>query len=73
VLVRRTDDNQKQAYLMNYDAAACGEKPSDDIQLAAHDVQFVLKTGVADRVYSVQPVLQAFLPSNIGLKFGTSF
>jgi protein involved in polysaccharide export with SLBB domain len=48
VLVRRTDDNQKKAYLMNYDAAARGEKPSDDIQLANYDVLFVPKTGVAD-------------------------
>ena len=48
VLVRRTDESQKKAYLMNYDATARGEKPSDDFQLANYDVLFVPKTGVAD-------------------------
>jgi len=73
VLVRRTDDNQKKAYLMNYDAAARGEKPSDDVQLANYDVLFVPKTGVADVYTAYNQYFKQFLPSNIGLNFGTNF
>jgi polysaccharide export outer membrane protein len=73
VLVRRTDDNQKKAYLMNYDAAARGEKPSDDVQLANYDVLFVPKTGVADVYTAYNQYFKQFLPSNIGLNFGTHF
>ena len=73
VLVRRTDDNQKKAYLTNYDAAARGEKPSDDVQLANYDVLFVPKTGVADVYTAYNQYFKQFLPSNIGLNFGTNF
>ena len=73
VLVRRSDDNQKKAYLMNYDAAARGEKPSDDVQLANYDVLFVPKTGVADVYTAYNQYFKQFLPSNIGLNFGTHF
>ena len=73
VLVRRSDDNQKKAFLMNYDAAARGEKPSDDIQLAANDVLFVPKTGIADVYTAYNQYFKQFLPSNIGLNFGTYF
>ena len=74
MLVRRTDDNQKKGYLMNYyDAAACGEKPSDDVQLANYDVLFVPKTGVADVYTAYNQYFKQFLPSNIGLNFGTNF
>ena len=73
VLVRRADENQKKAYLMNYDAAARGEKPSDDVQLANYDVLFVPKTGVADVYTAYNQYFKQFLPSNIGLNFGTNF
>jgi len=73
VLVRRTDDNQKKAYLTNYDAAARGEKPGDDVQLANYDVLFVPKTGVADVYTAYNQYFKQFLPSNIGLNFGTNF
>ena len=73
VLVRRTDDNQKKAYLTNYDAAARGEKPNDDVQLANYDVLFVPKTGVADVYTAYNQYFKQFLPSNIGLNFGTNF
>jgi polysaccharide export outer membrane protein len=48
VLARREIPAKKKSYLMNYDAAVRGVKPTDDIQLAAYDVLFVPKTGVAD-------------------------
>jgi polysaccharide export outer membrane protein len=73
VLVRRTDESQKKAYLTNYDAAARGEKPSDDIQLANYDVLFVPKTGVADVYTAYNQYFKQFLPSNLGLNFGTNF
>ena len=73
VLVRRSEDNQKKAYLMNYDSAARGEQPSNDIQLANYDVLFVPKTGIADVYTAYNQYFKQFLPSNIGLNFGTHF
>ena len=71
VLVRQEADNQKKAFLMNYDAAARGEKPDGDIQLAGYDTLFVPKTGVADVFTAYNQYFKQFLPSNIGLNFGT--
>lgn len=73
VLVRHEADDQKKAFLMNYDAAARGEKPGDDIQLAGYDTLFVPKTGVADVFTAYNQYFKQFLPSNIGLNFGTHF
>ena len=53
--------------------AARGEKPSDDVQLANYDVLFVPKTGVADVYTAYNQYFKQFLPSNIGLNFGTHF
>ena len=72
VLVRHEANNQKKAFLTDYDAAARGEKPSDDIQLAGYDVLFVPKTGVADVYTAYNQYFKQFLPSNIGLNFGTT-
>jgi polysaccharide export outer membrane protein len=72
VLVRRENGNQKKAYLVNYDAAARGEKPADDTQLAAYDVLFIPRTGVADVYSAYNQYFKQFLPPNIGFGFGTS-
>jgi polysaccharide export outer membrane protein len=71
VLVRRATATEKKAYLMNYDAAVRGEKPADDIELAAYDVLFVPKTGVADVYTAYNQYFKQFLPSNLGFNFGT--
>jgi polysaccharide export outer membrane protein len=73
VLVRRETGTQKKAYVMNYDAAVRGVKPADDIQLAAYDVLFVPKTGIADVYTAYNQYFKQFLPSNLGFNFGTSF
>jgi len=73
VLVRRETATQKKAYVMNYDAAVRGVKPADDIQLAAYDVLFVPKTGIADVYTAYNQYFKQFLPSNLGFNFGTSF
>jgi polysaccharide biosynthesis/export protein len=72
VLVRRMPNNQKQAFLIDYDAAARGEHPDDDIQLTASDVLFVPKTGVADVYKAYNQYFKQFLPSNLGLNFGAT-
>jgi len=72
VLVRRENMTQKKAYLMNYDAAVRGVKPADDIELAAYDVLFVPKTGVADVYTAYNQYFKQFLPSNLGLNFGAT-
>jgi len=73
VLVRRaTATTEKKAYLMNYDAAVRGEKPADDIQLAAYDILFVPKTGVADAYTAYNQYFKQFLPQNLGINFGAS-
>jgi len=69
VLARREIPAEKKSYLMNYDAAVRGVKPADDIQLAAYDVLFVPKTGVADVYTAYNQYFKQFLPTNLGLNF----
>ncbi len=73
VLTRLMPDGKRKAYLLNFDEAARGVSPESDIQLAAYDVLYVPKTGIADVYTAYNQYFKQFLPSNIGLNFGTSF
>jgi polysaccharide export outer membrane protein len=72
VVMRHMTDQEKKAFLANYSAAARGERPADDIQLAAYDVLFVPKTGVADVYTAYNQYFKQFLPSNLGINFGAT-
>jgi len=66
VLVRRIG-GKPQAFLMNFDSAAKGKRPDDDVELASYDMVYVPKTGVADVYTAYNQYFKQFLPNNLGL------
>src|SRR5262249_39114233 len=66
VLLRKVN-GKRQAYLMNFAAAAKGYQPDDDVELASYDMIYVPKTGVADVYTAYNQYFKQFLPNNLGL------
>ena len=57
------------SYIADYAEATSGENPESDILLAANDVVFVPRTGIADVYVYFQQYVQQFLPSAFGLSY----
>jgi len=69
VILRRGASEQPQAYAANYDEAASGTDPSADVRLAAYDVVFVPRTGVAEVHKAFNQYIQQFVPASFGLSY----
>jgi polysaccharide biosynthesis/export protein len=67
IVLLREINGKRQAFMMNYDAAAKAKQPSDDVVLASYDLVYVPKTGVADVYTAYNQYFKQFLPSNLGL------
>jgi polysaccharide export outer membrane protein len=67
LIMRRGTEGKDDIYRVDYDAATNGGDRSKDVQLAAYDVVFVPRTGVANVYKSFQQNFQQFLPGSLGL------
>ena len=67
IVLLREINGKRQAFLMNYDAAAKAKQPNDDVVLSSYDLVYVPKTGVADVYTAYNQYFKQFLPSNLGL------
>lgn len=70
MIIRHGLDGKDQIYQVDYEAATKGVDPTKDVQLAAYDVVFVPRTGVANVYKSFQQNFQQFLPGSFGLGYG---
>jgi polysaccharide export outer membrane protein len=71
ILIMRRDDSEKdKVFRVDYNAATEGADPTKDVQLAAYDVVFVPRTGVANAYKSFQQGFQQFLPGSFGIGLG---
>jgi protein involved in polysaccharide export with SLBB domain len=69
VLLRRVGDD-KQAYMIDMISSGTrGLQPQNNVQLAANDVIFVPKTGVADVYTGYQQYFTQFMPDFLGYQF----
>lgn len=67
LIFRRGAGEEPEVYRANYASATTGALPGQDIRLAAYDVVFVPRTGVADVYKSFQQNVQQFLPASLGV------
>jgi polysaccharide export outer membrane protein len=67
LIKRRGEGGQDKIYRVDYEAATDGIDPTKDVQLAAYDVVFVPRTGVANAYKAFQQNFQQFLPGSLGL------
>lgn len=70
LIFRRGAGEKPEVYRADYASATRGDMPGNDIRLAAYDVVFVPRTGVADVYKSFQQNVQQFLPASLGLGYG---
>ncbi len=68
LIFRRGAGEEPEVFRADYSAATDGS-PSKDIRLAAYDVVFVPRTGVADAYKSFQQNVQQFLPTSFGFGY----
>jgi len=66
LIYRRGASETPKIFRLDYQNAIKGD-PSKDVRLAAYDVVYVPRTGVADAYKSYQQNIQQFLPASIGL------
>ena len=67
LIMRRSNGPKNEIYKVVYEAATDGADPTRDVQLAANDVVFVPRTGVANAYKAFQQNFQQFLPGIPGL------
>lgn len=70
LIMRRGAGEKPEVFRADYSSATSGSLPGQDIRLAAYDVVFVPRTGVANAYKSFQQNVQQFLPASLG--FGIS-
>lgn len=70
MIFRRGAGEKTEMYRADYKGATDGVNPEQDVRLAAYDVVFVPRTGVADAYKSYQQNIQQFLPASLGLGYG---
>ncbi len=70
LIYRRGAGEEPEVFRADYKAVTDGTDPSGDIRLAAYDVVFVPRTGVADAYKTYQQSIQQFLPASFGLGYG---
>lgn len=61
VILRRGSGNDAKAYAANYGEAVSGRDPASDVRLAAYDVVYVPRTGVAEVFAVYEQYVQQFL------------
>jgi polysaccharide export outer membrane protein len=70
MIFRKGAGEKTEMYRADYKGATDGVSPAQDVRLAAYDVVFVPRTGVADAYKSYQQNIQQFLPASLGLGMG---
>lgn len=68
LIYRRGASEKAEVFRANYDGATNGD-PTQDVRLAAYDVVYVPRTGVADAYKDYQQNIQQFLPTSFGLGY----
>lgn len=68
LIYRRGAGEEAEVYRADYDGVTSGD-PSKDVRLAAYDVVYVPRTGVADAYKDYQQNIQQFLPASFGLGY----
>jgi len=68
-ILRRGAADQPQALRANADEAMSGVNPAADVRLAAYDVVYVPRTGVAELNKGFNQYIQQFLPPTFGLSY----
>ena len=69
ILRRGAADKAQEVYGANLDDAVSGRNPSADVRLAAYDVVFVPRTGVAEGYKIFNQHVQQFLPTSFGMSY----
>jgi polysaccharide export outer membrane protein len=69
IIVRHKFGEMPKAYSVDYHAAITGEDPASDVRLAAYDVVYVPRSGVANVYSYFQQFVQQFLPTAFGLSY----
>jgi len=72
VVLLRRDGNLERAYALNYKEAVNHDSPIADVKLAALDVVYVPRTGVADAGVVWRQYVMQFLPPNVSFVVGSS-
>ena len=67
LIMRRGAEAENKVYRVDYEEATDGANPAKDVQLAAYDVVYVPRTGVANAYKSFQQNFQQFLPGSFGV------
>ncbi|MCB9988474.1 MAG: polysaccharide export protein [Rhodospirillales bacterium] len=67
ILLRRGSGEEPKAYFADYDAAISGAEPEADVRLAAYDVVFVPRTGIAEFHKYYEQYVQQFIRPSIGI------
>ncbi len=70
MIFRKGAGEKTEMYRADYKGATDAVSPAQDVRLAAYDVVFVPRTGVADAYKSYQQNIQQFLPASLGLGMG---
>lgn len=68
LIYRRGASEKGEVYRASYSGATNGD-PTQDVRLAAYDVVYVPRTGVADAYKNYQQNIQQFLPTSFGLGY----
>lgn len=68
-ILRRGASDKPEMYSANYDEAVAGTNPGADVRLAAYDVVFVPRTGVAEVQKTFNQYIQQFLPPSFGVSY----
>lgn len=69
IIIRHKNGSLPAAYSVNYKKAAGGSDPKSDVRLAAYDVVFVPRSGIADVYTYFQQFVQQFLPPSFGMSY----
>ncbi len=69
IIVRHKNGQPPVAYSTNYAQAVSGKDPASDVRLAAYDVVYVPRSGIADVYTYFQQFVQQFLPPSFGMSY----
>ncbi len=69
IVIRHKNGEAPVAYTVDYESAQNGTDPLSDAKLAAYDVVFVPRSGVADVYVYFQQFVQQFLPPSFGMSY----
>lgn len=70
LIFRRGASEKPEVYRADYNSATKGNMPGQDIRLAAYDVVFVPRTGIANAYKAYEQSIQQFLPTSLGFGYG---